>query len=38
MSFWRRMRDALSPRGTPGFLVAIIAFLLVTPVSIYIRY
>jgi hypothetical protein len=38
MNFWRRLRDALSPKGTPVFLVAIIAFLLAMLVSIYVRY
>jgi hypothetical protein len=38
MNFWRWLREAFSPRGTPVFLVAIIAFLLAMLVSIYIRY
>ena len=38
MNFWRRLRDALSPKGTPVFLVATIAFLLAMLVSIYVRY
>jgi hypothetical protein len=37
MKIWRWLREALSPKGTPVFLVAIIAFLLSTLVSIYLR-
>ena len=37
MKFWKWLRDALSPKGTPVFLVAFIAFLLSMLITIYIR-
>ena len=37
MKFWKWLRDALSPNGTPVFLVAFIAFLLSMLITIYIR-
>jgi hypothetical protein len=37
VKLWKLLREALSPKETPIFLIAIIAFLMSTLVSIYIR-
>jgi len=41
MKRWKQVsewsREAIAPKGTPVFLVAVIAFLLSTVVSIYLR-
>ena len=37
MKISKRLREALSPKGPPVFLAAIIAFLLSVLVSIYLR-
>jgi hypothetical protein len=38
VKFWRRLRDAIAPKGAPVFLVGAIAFLISVLVSLYIRY